>query len=271
MIQRDTNRTDSIFICMSCWAKATAPLHSSGAIFAQLKQLLANMEILYKLLKTERSTGDPSGGIDLKGSGDIVFKNVYYGSIIRDTSFHIRKGHEAAFVGRSGAGKSTIFNLLMRDYGVSGGVITINREDIRNISFKCLRETIVYVTQEPRLFNSSLKDNFLSAKEDATMDEIIWACQTACIHDDIKELRDGYGTNVGPAGSRLSGGQKKRVAIAMALIRNPKILLLDEATSALDSDTELRVRNRIRNTFQDITVLTITHQLATIEGSDIIF
>src|SRR5262249_12656273 len=154
----------------------------------------------------------------------------------------VRRGETIALVGPSGGGKSTILNLIPRFYDVTGGKVAIDRQDVRDVTLKSLREQIGLVTQEPFLFDDSIRANIAYARDGASEDEVIAAAKAAAAHDFISVLPDGYDTQVGEAGLRLSGGQRQRIAIARAFLKNAPILLLDEATSALDTESELLVQ-----------------------------
>ncbi|MGN1398508.1 MAG: ABC transporter ATP-binding protein, partial [Erysipelotrichaceae bacterium] len=189
-------------------------------------------------------------------------------SLIKDLSFEVPSGKTYAIVGPSGCGKSTIVNLLARLYDVNEGSITINGTDIREIELGYLRSNIGMVTQEAYLFNGTIKENLLFAKEKATMDEIIEACKIANIHDAITSFAHGYNSQVGNRGLKLSGGEKQRLSLARVILKNPKILILDEATSALDSISENLIQDSLEKVMQNRTCIIIAHRLSTILKAD---
>lgn len=185
-----------------------------------------------------------------------------------DISFVIEPGSTVALVGPSGAGKSTIANLVPRLYDVSGGRVLIDGLDVRDLDLKYLRKSIGLVTQETYLFNGTIRENLLYAKADATDDELIKVCKDANIHDFIISLKDGYDTQVGNRGFKLSGGEKQRVSIARAMLKEPAIIILDEATSALDSISESLIQSAFERLLKGRTSLVIAHRLSTIIAAD---
>lgn len=186
-------------------------------------------------------------------------------------SFTIKPGQLAALVGPSGAGKTTITYLIPRLYDVNYGCIEIDGHDVREIKLNSLSSFIGIVTQETILFHSSVRENLLYARPDATEEEMIAACKAAAIHERILELDDGYDTIVGERGYRLSGGEKQRVAIARMLLKNPRILILDEATSSLDTQAERSIQNALEPLMKNRTTIAIAHRLSTVLAADVIF
>ena len=184
-------------------------------------------------------------------------------------SFEIKPNQRVAFVGKSGAGKTTIFNLITKLYRNEKGKILLDDIDINDLT--CSRDNMSIITQNPYIFNFSIKDNLLLAKKDATMEEIREACKLACIDDYIMSLENQYETKLGENGIILSGGQKQRIAIARALLMKTEIILFDEATSALDNETQSQIQKAIDNLKNEYTVLIIAHRLSTVIDSDTIF
>ena len=204
---------------------------------------------------------------------DIKYDNVefYYNKdvpLIKDMSFFVPTGNMYAIVGPSGSGKSTVVNLLPRLYDVISGAVKINDIDVRDIDLTYLRNSIGVVTQEAYMFNGTIKDNLLFAKRNATQTEIEEACKIANIHDMITSLPDGYNTEVGNRGLKLSGGEKQRLSIARVILKDPKILILDEATSALDSISESSIQNALDILMKGRTSIVIAHRLSTILQAD---
>ena len=204
---------------------------------------------------------------------DISYENVefYYSEdvpLIKDLSFKVPTGKMYAIVGPSGSGKSTVVNLLPRLYDVKGGAVRINGYDVRDIELSYLRSNIGMVTQEAYMFNGTIKENLLFAKADATQEEIENACRIANIHDFIVSQPDGYDTQVGNRGLKLSGGEKQRLSIARVILKDPKILILDEATSALDSISESSIQNALDVLMKGRTSIVIAHRLSTILQAD---
>ena len=190
---------------------------------------------------------------------------------IKDINFVIKGNTMAAFVGHSGAGKSTIINLLPRFYDPQEGVVEIDNQNIKNVSLKSLRKNLSMVSQDVILFDDTIKNNIAYAKENALQEEIEKACKFAAADEFIKKLPKGYDTLIGENGIRLSGGQKQRISIARAILKESPIILLDEATSSLDAESEEIVQNAILNLTKNKTTLVIAHRLSTIHKADIIF
>uniref|UniRef100_A0A8C4KQF8 Bile salt export pump n=1 Tax=Dromaius novaehollandiae TaxID=8790 RepID=A0A8C4KQF8_DRONO len=212
-----------------------------------------------------------------KVRGEIEFHNVtfYYPSrpevkILENLTMVIKAGETTAFVGASGAGKSTTIQLIQRFYDPSDGMITLDGHDIRSLNIQWLRSQIGIVEQEPVLFATTIAENIRYGRDEATMEEIIKAAKEANAYDFIMDLPQQFDTHVGEGGSQMSGGQKQRIAIARALVRNPKILLLDMATSALDNESEATVQEALHKAHLGRTVVSIAHRLSTIKAADVI-
>ena len=207
--------------------------------------------------------------------GNFEFKNVKFGYnenlVLKGLNLKIDSGKTYGIVGKSGSGKTTIFNLLNKLYTINSGNIFIDGKDINNLNEKSIRGNITIISQNPYIFNMSIKDNLKLVKQDVTDDEIIDACKLACLDDYIEELPDKYNTVVGEGGVNLSGGQRQRLAIARALVQNTRIILFDEATSALDNETQTKIQKAIDNLKGHYTIIIIAHRLSTIVNCDKIF
>ena len=208
-------------------------------------------------------------------TGQVDFQNVdfYYDEekqIIQDLSFQVKPGQTVALVGTTGSGKSTILKLLFRFYDIKGGSIRIDNQDLRDVSVSSLRELIGVVPQDSTMFNDTVMANVRYAKLDATDDEIIRACKSAAIHDDIVGFPKGYRSQVGERGVKLSGGQLQRISIARAILKNPRIILLDEATSAVDTETEGKIQEALEKLAKDRTTFVVAHRLSTVNNADLI-
>ena len=187
--------------------------------------------------------------------------------MLRDITLHVKPGDFIGLVGKSGTGKSTLINLVMRMYDVDEGSIKIDGVDIRDISQRSLRSQIGVVLQETFLFNGTIFQNIAYAKADATREEVIAAAKAAGAHSFIVKLTDGYNTWVGERGCTLSGGEKQRIAIARALLHNPKILILDEATASLDTETEKQIQDSLAALSHERTTIAIAHRLSTLRNA----
>ena len=205
--------------------------------------------------------------------GNFEFKNVSFSyipeyEVLKDISFKVKEKSMVAFVGKSGSGKSTIFNLLCKLYESNNGEILIDGINIKELDRESIRDNITIISQNPYIFNLSIKDNLKIVKEDLTEEEMIDACKKACLDDFINSLPNKYDTIVGEGGINLSGGERQRLAIARALIQKTEIILFDEATSALDNVTQLKIQKAIENMQNDFTILIIAHRLSTIINCD---
>ncbi|MDO5301569.1 MAG: ABC transporter ATP-binding protein [Tissierellia bacterium] len=198
----------------------------------------------------------------------VDFKYSEGGKILQDLSFHIRSGEHVALVGPSGAGKTTICNLIPRFFDVTSGAVTVDGVNVKDYSIYSLRKSIGMVQQDVYLFNTTIKENIRYGNPQASDEAVEEAARRANAYEFIRELKDGFDTHVGERGVKLSGGQKQRISIARVFLKDPKILILDEATSALDNESEIIIQQALEELTKDRTTLTIAHRLSTVEGSD---
>ena len=250
------------------------PLNFLGMVYREIKQSLIDMDRMFHLLVQHREVEDRPGAVALAPiSATLRFEHVDFSydarrQILSDVSFEIPAGSKVAVVGHSGAGKSTLARLLYRFYDVSGGRITINGIDTRELLQSSLRAAIGIVPQDTVLFNDTIYFNVQYGRPEATHDEVIAAAQAAHIHAFVVSLPDGYEARVGERGLKLSGGEKQRVAIARAVLKNPRIMIFDEATSALDSATEQAIQTELARIAEGRTTLVIAHRLSTVMDAD---
>tara|TARA_B100000686_G_scaffold246337_1_gene255722 strand:- start:17 stop:850 length:834 start_codon:yes stop_codon:yes gene_type:complete len=235
-------------------------------------------ERVFKVLDKEPDIKENENYPNLKiNTGDIEFENVSFVypetevAAVKNINISVKGGSTAALVGHSGAGKSTIINLIPRFYDPKEGDIKIDKQKINEVSLVSLRKNISLVSQDIMLFDDTVRANIAYAKLDASEEEIKKACEFAAASDFINDLPKSYGTLIGENGIRLSGGQKQRISIARAVLKNAPIILLDEATSSLDSESEEKVQNAIINLTKNKTTLVIAHRLSTIIRADKIF
>lgn len=240
------------------------------------KKFTVASDRIYEVIDDERFKKEKFGNIEVKKlNGNIKFDNVTFSydteSVLKNMTFEINPNEKVAFVGKSGVGKTTIFNLITRLYHVNDGKVLLDNINIEDLTCDSIRNNISIITQTPYIFNFSIKNNLLLAKEDATMEDIRHACHLARIDDFIMNLPEQYDTILGENGIILSGGQKQRLAIARALLMKTEIILFDEATSALDNETQSEIQSAIDNLKGEYTILIVAHRLSTIIDSDKIF
>ena len=233
-------------------------------------------ERLFAIINSDGFTKETFGKKHIKRvKGNFEFKNVTFGygktKILKNMSFKVNANETVAFVGKSGAGKTTIFNLLCKMYNPNSGEITIDDININELDKDSIRGNITIISQSPYIFNLSIKDNLKLVKKNLTDKEMKEACKLACLDEFIESLPDKYDTIIGEGGVNLSGGQKQRLAIARALVQKTEIILFDEATSALDNQTQSDIHNAIKNLKGEYTVLIIAHRLSTVIDADKIY
>jgi ABC-type transport system involved in Fe-S cluster assembly fused permease/ATPase subunit len=266
--------TGDVVLVNTLLAQLFRPLDMLGMVYREIRQGLIDMEAMFKLIDTPAEVVDIPGAPALNVQGGAVrFEGVRFAydpdrQILKGIDFSIRPGGTLAVVGHSGAGKSTLARILFRFYNVSGGRVTIDGQDIMQVSQSSLRASIGIVPQDTVLFNDTIGYNIGYGGEGATQAEIEAAARGAAIHDFILTLPKGYETRVGERGLKLSGGEKQRVAIARTLLKDPPVLILDEATSALDSRTEAEIQTTLRGVEQGRTTIVIAHRLSTVSHAD---
>lgn len=253
------------------------PIMNLSNFYNQLITNVAGAERIFEILDTEPDIKDVNEAKIMPPiHGQVTFDHVTFGyedhiKVLEDVSFEIKKGETIALVGPTGAGKTTIVNLLSRFYDINKGIIKIDGVDIKEVTIESLRSQMGIMTQDTFLFTGSIKDNIRYGKLDATDEEIIEAAKSVHAHEFIMKLDDGYDTKVNERGTKLSVGQRQLIAFARTLLSKPKILILDEATSSIDTHTERLVQQGIEALLQDRTSFVIAHRLSTIQKADRIF
>ncbi|HWF65082.1 MAG TPA: ABC transporter ATP-binding protein [Rhizomicrobium sp.] len=263
---------------MTALLLAQQPVRNLSQLWPTASAGVAAAHRMFAAIDARPSIVDRPGAAVLhvpRNGGAVAFEDVRFGyegdAVLDAVTFHIPAGSKVALVGPSGAGKTTIFNLLLRFYDRDGGRIAVDGQDIHDVSLDSLRAAIGVVTQEAVLFDESVADNIALGRPGATEAEIERAAHDAAAHEFISELPNGYQTRVGEGGLKLSGGQRQRIAIARAMLRNAPILLLDEATSALDTESERQVQEALARLAKGRTTIVIAHRLSTVRDADQIF
>ena len=244
-----------------------------GDLLEYIKDFNLSCERVREVIDGEKFKKEQFGEKHLdKVEGHFTFEHVFFKykekEVLKDLTFEVKPNETVAFVGKSGAGKTTIFNLLCKMYDVNQGKIAIDGVNINELDKDSIRGNITIISQNPYIFNMSIRDNLKLVKNNLSDEEMYNACKIACLDDFIQELPDGYDTIIGEGGVNLSGGQKQRLAIARALVQKTEIILFDEATSALDNETQEKIQRAIENMKNEYTILIIAHRLSTIIHAD---
>ena len=255
-------------------SRVTPIINYVSMLLENLKDFNLSATRVFKIIHSDEFKKEEFGNeILTKVKGNFEFKDVSFSyngkdKVLDNISFKVKANETVAFVGKSGSGKTTIFNLLCKMYDIKDGEITIDGTNIKKLTKDTIRGNITIISQSPYIFNMSIKDNLRLVKQDVTDEEIKEACKLACLDEFINNLTDGYDTIVGEGGVNLSGGQRQRLAIARALVQKTEIILFDEATSALDNETQEKIQQAIENLQKNYTILIIAHRLSTVINSD---
>lgn len=263
-----------ITVMVGLLSKTYMPVNSLLNIQVDWMRSMALFNRIFEYFDMKMEIENPEDAITPENStGEVEFSHVDFSydserQILKDISFHLESGHSVAVVGPSGSGKSTIINLIPRLYDVGSGTVTFDGVDVRKLDLTYLRTHVGVVSQETYLFNGTIRENLLYAKDDATEEEMIEACKKANIYDFVRNQETGLDTMVGNRGLKLSGGEKQRLSIARVLLKNPTLLIFDEATSALDSISESKIQEAIEPIIKTRTSILIAHRLSTILAAD---
>jgi ATP-binding cassette subfamily B protein len=275
LVYQDTISLGTLIAFLGYIGGLFAPVQGLTGIYKTLNTASVSLDFIFEILDTQDRLGDAPDARDLqKIQGKVDFDHIRFAYtedsplILRDVSLHVRAGETIAIVGPSGSGKSTLMALLQRFYDPDQGTVSLDNLDIRLIRQKSLRSNIGVVLQDALLFNESVKNNIAYGRPEATMEDIEQAARHANAHQFIINMEKGYDTSVGEKGSRLSVGERQRIAIARAILKDPPIIILDEATSALDAELEAMVQEALDRLLTDRTAFIIAHRLSTIVGAD---
>ena len=255
-------------------AMAVEPTTTLSRLYGGMRQGLGALDRVLELLRVPEGVSDAPHALDAPSiRGDIRFRNVSFSydgltPVLQNISLEVRAGERIAVVGTSGAGKSTLMNLLLRFYDATDGTVEIDSREVRKVKLCSLRRQIGLVPQETVLFIGSIRDNIAYARPEATQDEVIAAAKVANAHDFIMNLPKAYDTVLGEEGVQLSGGQRQRLAIARAVLTNPRIIILDEATSAIDAESEQLIQEALDRLMEGRTTFIIAHRLSTVRKAD---
>lgn len=252
------------------------PITTLANFYNSLLTAISYLERIFESIDAPVNVKDKEGATEMPEiKGDVEFKNVYFSyddgvEILHDINFKVKAGESYAIVGPTGAGKSTIVNLISRFYNVDSGAIYVDGIDISDVTIKSLRTQMGVMMQDSFIFSGTIMDNIRYGNKEATDEQVIAAAKTVCAHDFIMTLEKGYYTEVNERGSRLSAGQRQLISFARAVLADPKILILDEATSSIDTETEILLQKGLQEMLKGRTSFIIAHRLSTIKNSSCI-
>lgn len=253
-----------------------APINTIAGFYNNVITAASYLERIFETIDEPVEVRDAEDAVDIgEVKGEVVFDNVTFSyeedvHILENVSFQVKQGQNIAFVGPTGAGKTTIVNLISRFYNIDSGKILVDGKDISKVTLRSLRKQMGIMMQDSFIFNGTIMDNIRYGNKTATDEEVIRAAKTVCAHDFIMQMDDGYNTQVNERGSRLSVGQRQLISFARALLANPAILILDEATSSIDTETEIVLQEGLKHLLKNRTSFIIAHRLSTIQSADCI-
>lgn len=274
MVLRGRLTFGELFAAQQLLWQVYGPLQWFSQVNQWFSRAMAGAERVFEVIDAQPEAYDKPNAVAMPAmQGRVTFENVRFGydksnPVLKGINLEVTPGEMIGLVGRSGAGKSTTMNLLCRFYEADAGSLKVDGVDVKDVSLTDLRRHIGIVLQEPFLFNGTITENIAYGKPDATFEEVMAAARAACAHDFIVAKPDGYDTQVGEKGAKLSGGEKQRVSIARAILHNPRILILDEATSSVDVETEKNIQKAIGNLTAGRTTFAIAHRLSTLRSAD---
>lgn len=268
-----TSSPGTFFSFMAAVLMLYDPVKKLSGLNNAIQQGLAAADRVFEIIETKTDIKEQKDAVKVeRGPHQVIFENVYFQYddviILKDINIDVRAGEILALVGMSGGGKTSLVNLIPRFYDVTRGIIRIDGVDIRNVSISSLRDQMAVVTQEPILFNDTIRNNIAYGNRNASEEDIIKAAKAAYSYDFVQNFPDKFNTNIGELGGRLSGGERQRICIARALLKDAPILILDEATSSLDAEAEMLVQKALENLMKGRTTFVIAHRLSTIDYAD---
>ena len=277
MINGETGITVGVLVAFTAYiGRFWAPINTLAGFYNSLLTAISYLERIFETIDEPVVVKDREDAVEMPPiHGDVAFDHVTFSyepgvPILKDVSFHANQGQSFAVVGPTGAGKTTLVNLLSRFYNVDSGRILIDGVDIAGVTIRSLRKQMGVMMQDSFIFSGTIMDNIRYGNFSATDEEVIRAAKTVCAHDFIMEMENGYQTQVNERGSRLSAGQRQLISFARALLADPKILILDEATSSIDTETEIILQKGLNELLKERTSFIIAHRLSTIKNSSCI-
>lgn len=274
MVQREQLTLGTLSALLAILTFLILPVRRLMELLSRMQMAMVDLARYEEILEQRPDVASPQGGIDVaSAAGHLEIADLHFGyrsdrPVLEGVTVDIRPGRKVAIVGESGAGKTTLGNLIPRFYDLDSGRILLDGRDIRTLSLESLRSQIAWVPQDPFIFNRTVRENIAFGRPEATLDEVSQAARNAYIHDRIMEMPEGYETRVGERGYQLSGGERQRITIARALLLNRPILILDEATSYLDVESEAQLQRALDRLMAERTTLVIAHRLSTVRRAD---